>query len=242
MTDTPRPARNDAVVLLPTYNERENIEQIVPAILDAAPVDVWVLDDNSPDGTGALVDAMRKRDPRLRVTHRPKREGLGRAYLDGFRRALESGYEKILEMDADFSHPPKYLPDLLRLADTFDVVLGSRWVTGGGIVNWPWHRRLLSRGGSLYARLALGVGIRDLTGGFKCFRRQVLESVDLDSVRTTGYAFQIEMTYRALCKGFRVTETPITFVERERGASKMSSRIVLEAVLKVPGLRLRVRE
>jgi len=229
-----------AVVLLPTYNERENLPRIVPAILDAAPVDVWVLDDASPDGTGQLADELAEKHPRVRVTHRPGREGLGRAYLDGFTRALDAGYERILEMDADFSHPPRYLPDLLRLSETHDLVLGSRWVRGGGVVNWPWRRRLLSRGGSLYARLALGVGIRDLTGGFKCFRREVLEGLDLASVRTTGYAFQIEMTYRALKKGFRVVETPITFVEREHGVSKMRGRIVVEALMQVPLLRFGV--
>ncbi|MEK7705254.1 MAG: polyprenol monophosphomannose synthase [Myxococcota bacterium] len=229
-----------AVVLLPTYNERENLPRIVPAILEAAPVDVWILDDNSPDGTGAIAAELAAANPRVRVAHRPAREGLGRAYLDGFRRALDAGYERILEMDADFSHPPRYLPEMLRLADSYDLVLGSRWVRGGGVVNWPWRRRLLSRGGSLYARLMLGVGIRDLTGGFKCFRREVLSALDLDAVRTTGYAFQIEMTYRALRKGFRVVETPITFVEREQGVSKMSGRIVREAILRVPLLRFGV--
>ena len=230
-----------SVVLLPTYNERENLSQIVPAILTAAPVDVWVLDDNSPDGTGAIADSLAAAEPRVRVTHRPQKQGLGAAYLDGFRRALDAGYERILEMDADFSHPPAALIDLLRLAENNDLVLGSRWVRGGGTQNWPWHRKLISRGGSLYARTLLGVSIRDLTGGFKCFRREVLAALDLDRVKTTGYAFQIELTYRAIKKGFRVVETPFLFVERAEGVSKMSRRIVIEALLKVPLLRLEVR-
>ncbi|HSI04794.1 MAG TPA: polyprenol monophosphomannose synthase [Myxococcota bacterium] len=232
---------HDAVVLLPTYNERENLPRIVPAILEAAPVDVWILDDNSPDGTGTLADELAARHPRVHVVHRPGKEGLGKAYLDGFRRALAAGYTRILEMDADFSHPPRYLADLLALADTHDVVLGSRWVNGGGTENWPLHRQVISRAGSLYARTVLGVGIKDLTGGFKCFNRRVLESIDLDSVQSTGYAFQIEMTYRALKRGFTVVETPIIFVEREQGASKMSRRIVFEAVARVPKLRAEIR-
>jgi dolichol-phosphate mannosyltransferase len=240
MSESSSPTTRRSVVLLPTFNERENIERIVPAILDAAPVDVWVLDDNSPDGTGALADKLAERNERVHVVHRPSRQGLGRAYLDGFRRALDKGYERILEMDADFSHPPSALPTLLALAEEYDLVLGSRWVQGGGVVNWPWYRQVISRGGSLYARLAVGIRVRDVTSGFKCFRREVLEAIDFDSVENTGYAFQIEMTYRAIRKGFRVKETPITFVERERGASKMSGRIVLEAILRVPGLRFRV--
>jgi dolichol-phosphate mannosyltransferase len=235
------PDSRRAVVLLPTYNERDNVPRIVPAILAAAPVDVCVVDDNSPDGTGRLADELARADARVKVLHRPSKQGLGKAYLDGFRWALAQGYERILEMDADFSHPPRYLPDFLRLAETHDLVLGSRWVKGGGTERWPLSRQLISRGGSLYARLWLGVGIRDLTGGFKCFRREVLEAVDLDAVRTSGYAFQIEMTYRAMKKGFRVVETPIVFVERDTGVSKMSRRIVIEAVLTVPRLRLEVR-
>ncbi len=229
-----------AVVLLPTYNERENLPAIVPAILSAAPVDVWILDDNSPDGTGALADELALENGRVRVTHRPDKQGLGKAYLDGFRRALDAGYERIIEMDADFSHPPEVLPELLRLSEEYDLVLGSRWVDGGGVENWPWRRRVLSRGGSFYARTCLGVSVRDLTGGFKCFRREVLEALDLDAVTTSGYAFQIEVTYRALKKGFRVIETPITFIEREQGVSKMSRSIIWEAVLRVPRLRFEI--
>ena len=228
-----------AVVLLPTYNERENIASIVPAILQAAPVDVWILDDNSPDGTGKIADALATEEPRVRVAHRAAKEGLGKAYLDGFQRALDAGYEKILEMDADFSHPPAKLPEMLALADDWDVVLGSRWVAGGGTQNWPWYRQLISRGGSVYARTILNVPIRDLTGGFKCFRREVLQTIPLHEVQSSGYAFQVEMTYRAICLGFRVVETPIVFVEREAGASKMSRRIVMEAIARVPQLRLR---
>ncbi|OGQ84108.1 MAG: dolichyl-phosphate beta-D-mannosyltransferase [Deltaproteobacteria bacterium RIFOXYA12_FULL_58_15] len=231
-----------AVVLLPTYNERENLSTIVPEILAAAPVDVWIFDDNSPDGTGEIADGLADGNERILVTHRCAKLGLGAAYLDGFRKALDRGYERILEMDADFSHPPANLPELLRLTDEYDLVLGSRWVPGGGTRNWPWYRRLISRGGSWYARTCLGVGVHDLTGGFKCFRREVLEAIDFESVRTTGYAFQIEMTFRAIQRGFRVVETPITFVEREHGTSKMSRRIVLEAILKVPGMRIGIRK
>jgi dolichol-phosphate mannosyltransferase len=231
---------NRAVVLLPTYNERENIESIVPAILAATAVDVCIIDDNSPDGTGRLADELALRDPRVHVLHRPGKQGLGRAYLDGFRWALGQGYERVIEMDADFSHPPRFLGDLLRLSDTNDLVLGSRWVKGGGTQNWPLRRRLISRMGSLYARTWLGLDIRDLTGGFKCFRREVLLAIDLDHIRTSGYAFQIEMTYRAIKKGFRVIETPILFVERLKGASKMSRHIAIEAMLAVPRLRREV--
>ncbi len=192
-----------ACVVLPTYNERENLPLIVPRILEAAPqVDVLVVDDNSPDGTGTIADELAAREPRVRVLHRPRKQGLGRAYLAGFAQALERGYGRVLEMDADFSHDPSRLPALLA-ADA-DLVLGSRYVPGGGTVNWGLGRRVLSRGGSLYARTILGVHVRDLTGGFKCFRREVLESLDLASVRSSGYAFQIELTYRALRRGFRV--------------------------------------
>lgn len=227
------------VVLLPTYNEIENLPRIVAAILAAAPVDILILDDNSPDGTGKLADSLAAQDKRIQVVHRPRKEGLGKAYLDGFRRALQTGYRRILQMDADFSHPPAHLPEMLRLCEQHDVVLASRWVKGGGTQNWPWLRRAISLGGSFYARTCLGVKVRDLTGGFKCFRREVLESIDLDGMEATGYAFQIEMTYRALQKGFDVVESPIVFVERSVGSSKMSHRIVLEAMLRVPLLRLR---
>jgi dolichol-phosphate mannosyltransferase len=225
-----------ACVVLPTYNERENIPAIVPAILAASPaLDVLVVDDDSPDGTGALADELASADPRVRVLHRERKAGLGRAYLEGFAKALSAGYGRILEMDADFSHDPARLPALL--ATDADVVLGSRYVPGGGTVNWGLGRRLLSRGGSLYARTILGVPIRDLTGGFKCFRRKVLESLDLGTVRSSGYAFQIELTYRAIRRGFKVVELPITFVDRRVGRSKMSRRIVAEALWMVWKIR-----
>lgn len=226
-----------AVVLLPTYNECENLPKIVPAILKAAPVDIMILDDNSPDGTGAIADELAKDNDRVQVVHRKNKAGLAAAYIDGFKRALQQRYSYILEMDADFSHPPQHLPEMLRLAKKHDVVLGSRWVKGGGTKNWPLHRQFISRFGSLYARTLLGVSVRDLTGGYKCFRRQVLEQINLNQVQTTGYAFQIEMTYRALRKGFRVVESPIVFLERKHGLSKMSRRIVVEAMLKVPRIR-----
>jgi dolichol-phosphate mannosyltransferase len=227
---------NRACVVLPTYNERENVPQIVPAILAAsAALDVLVVDDNSPDGTGALADEIARRDSRVRVLHRPRKEGLGRAYLAGFAEALRAGYGRIVEMDADFSHDPGRLPVLL--GTDADLVLGSRYVAGGGTVNWGPGRRLLSRGGSFYARTILGLPIRDLTGGFKCFRRKVLEGLDLASVRSSGYAFQIELTYRAIRRGFRVVEVPITFVDRRVGKSKMSRRIVAEALWMVWKIR-----
>ena len=225
-----------ACVVLPTYNERENVPQIVPAILAAAQeLDVLIVDDNSPDGTGALADALAAANPRVRVLHRARKEGLGRAYLAGFAEALGRGYAKILEMDADFSHDPSRLPALL--AGGADLVLGSRYVEGGGTMNWGFGRRLLSKGGSLYARLILGIQVRDLTGGFKCFRREVLEALDLPSVRSSGYAFQIELTYRAIQRGFSVREVPITFVDRRVGKSKMSRRIVTEALWMVWKIR-----
>jgi len=225
-----------ACVVLPTYNERENLPQIVPAILAAAPeVDVLVVDDDSPDGTGALADELAARDRRVRVLHRPHKEGLGRAYLAGFADALARGYGRILEMDADFSHDPARLPVLL--GTDADLVLGSRYVPGGGTVNWGVGRRMLSRGGSLYARAILGVPVRDLTGGFKCFRRRTLQALDLGSVRSNGYAFQIELTYRAIRRGFKVVEVPIVFVDRRVGKSKMSRGIVAEALWMVWKIR-----
>ena len=227
---------NRACVVLPTYNERENLPRIVPAILAASPVlDVLVVDDSSPDGTGTLADELSQNDPRVRVLHRTRKEGLGRAYLHGFRIALEAGYGRILEMDADFSHDPARLPALL--GTDADLVLGSRYVPGGSTVNWGLGRRILSRGGSLYARTILGLPIRDLTGGFKCFRRRVLEGLDLSSVRSSGYAFQIELTYRAIRRGFRVVEVPIIFADRVQGTSKMDRKIVLEAFWKVWRIR-----
>jgi dolichol-phosphate mannosyltransferase len=227
-----------AVICLPTYDERENLAPILQAIHAVAPhVDVLVVDDNSPDGTGELADALAARDGRIQVLHRPGKQGLGRAYLAGFGWALARGYRLVLEMDADFSHDPAHLPALLAAAGRADVVLGSRWVRGGRTVRWGLGRKLVSRGGSLYARTILGVPVRDLTGGFKCFRREVLETIDLPSVASTGYAFQIELTFRALRRGFRVVEVPITFADRRLGHSKMSSGIVLEAMRNVWAMR-----
>lgn len=228
-----------AVVLLPTYNEIDNLPRILPAILEAAPVDVLVIDDNSPDGTGELADTFAAARHRINVLHRDHKEGLGAAYIAGFRQALASGYDLILQMDADFSHPPTHIAHMLELARSNDVVLGSRWVTGGGTQNWPKRRQLISRLGSAYARLVLQAPVRDLTGGFKCFRREVLEAIDLEAIHSTGYAFQIEMTYRALKLGFGVVETPILFVERALGCSKMSRKIVTEAIWGVPKMRMR---
>ena len=227
-------------VCLPTYNERENVEAMVERLGGILGDDavVLVIDDNSPDGTGEIADRLAAERERVHVLHRPRKEGLGPAYLDGFRRALELGAELILELDCDFSHDPADVPRLVAAADEADLVLGSRYVPGGGTRNWGALRRLISRGGSLYAQLLLGVPIRDLTGGFKCYRRAVLETIDLGAIHSKGYAFQIETTYRALRAGFRVVEVPIVFVDREIGGSKMSRSIVLEAVWKVPALRL----
>jgi len=229
-----------ACVVLPTYNERENIPQVVPAILAASPIlDILVVDDDSPDGTGKLADELAARDPRVRVLHREHKQGLGRAYLAGFAEALAAGYGRILEMDADFSHDPVHLKDFLKAIATADVVLGSRYLGGRvTVVNWPMGRLLLSYCANIYARWITGLRIWDLTGGFKCFRRHVLEALDLSQVRSNGYAFQIEMSVRAWRKGFKLAEIPIVFVDRLEGQSKMSKAIVREAVWMVPRLRL----
>lgn len=233
---------NPALVIIPTYNERDNVGPITSAVLAAEPrVDILVVDDNSPDGTGQLADELAAKEPRIKVLHREKKQGLGRAYLHAFRWALEHGYQYVIEMDADFSHDPKYLPGLIDAAmGGADLVLGSRYVDGGGTVNWGVGRKILSRGGSLYARSILGVKIRDLTGGFKCFNRRVLESIDLDQVVSSGYGFQIELTYRALKKGFTVKEIPIVFEDRRVGQSKMSRKIFVEAMTMVWKLKLTV--
>lgn len=230
---------SDAVVIIPTYNEAENVEAITRAVLAADPrLDVLVVDDNSPDGTGVKADALARAEPRLHVLHRAAKEGLGKAYLAGFEWALSRPYRYVFEMDADFSHDPRYLPRFLSEMDAgADLVLGSRYVEGGGTVNWGISRQIISRGGSLYARSVLGIGVRDLTGGFKCFRREVLEGLDLATVRSAGYAFQIELTFRALKRGFRIKEIPIVFEDRRVGKSKMSRRIFLEAVTMVWRLR-----
>jgi dolichol-phosphate mannosyltransferase len=227
-----------AVVCLPTYNERENLEAMLRALGDKD-VRVLVIDDSSPDGTGELADRLAGELEFVDVLHRPRKEGLGPAYLAGFKRALAGDAELVLEMDCDFSHDPADVPRLIAAAENgADVVLGSRYVAGGAVRNWGLLRRIVSAGGSLYARVLLGVRVRDLTGGFKCYRRRVLETIDLDAVHSKGYAFQIETTYRALRAGFNVVEVPITFADREAGGSKMSKAIVAEAMWKVPLLRL----
>jgi dolichol-phosphate mannosyltransferase len=226
-----------AVVCLPTYNERDNLEPMLRALGDKG-VHVLVVDDNSPDGTGEIADRLARELDYVGVLHRERKEGLGPAYLAGFRRALAEGAELVLEMDCDFSHDPNDVPRLVAAAADADVVLGSRYVPGGALRDWGLLRRFVSAGGSWYARTLLGTPIRDLTGGFKCYRRRVLDTIDLDAIDSKGYAFQIETTYRALRSGFRVVEIPITFVDREAGGSKMSKTIVAEAIWKVPALRL----
>jgi dolichol-phosphate mannosyltransferase len=227
-----------AVVCLPTYNELENLEPMLRALGDKD-VRVLVIDDNSPDGTGELADRLAQELDYVDVLHRERKEGLGPAYRAGFRRALSEGADLVLEMDCDFSHDPNDVHRLLAAVQHgADLALGSRYVPGGGVRNWGLVRRLISEGGSLYARVLLGVKVQDLTGGFKCYRREVLEAIDLDAVESKGYAFQIETTYRVLRAGFEVVEVPITFADREVGGSKMSKAIVAEAIWKVPGLRL----
>ena len=233
------PARGPAWLVLPTYNEAENIEPFVEAVRTKLPASarVLIVDDDSPDGTGNRADRLAELHENVIVLHRRRKEGLGTAYVAGFRRALAGGAGLVLEMDSDFSHDPAYLPRLLAEAERADVVLGSRYVPGGAVSDWGPLRRAISRAGSAYARVVLGVDVRDLTGGFKCFRREVLESIDLDSVEAHGYAFQVEMTYRAIQAGFQVVEVPITFRDRRAGSSKMDSSIVAEAVWQVPRLR-----
>ena len=229
------------VVCLPTYNERENLERMVRALGEVLPegAGVLVIDDNSPDGTGEIADRLASELAWIDVLHRPRKEGLGRAYVDGFRHALASGADLVLEMDCDFSHDPADVPRLIAAVEEgADLALGSRYVAGGGTANWGLVRRLISRGASIYTRTLL-MPIHDATGGFKCFRRRVLEAIDLEAIDAAGYVFQIETTYRALRKGFRVVEVPIRFADRTAGHSKMSRAIVVEAVWKVPRLRLR---
>jgi dolichol-phosphate mannosyltransferase len=229
------------VVCLPTYNERENLEPMVRALAEVLPegAAVLVIDDNSPDGTGDIADRLAAELPWVDVLHRPRKEGLGRAYVDGFRHVLASGAELVLEMDCDFSHDPADVPRLIAAVEEgADLALGSRYVPGGGTENWGLVRRLISRGASIYTRTLL-MPIHDATGGFKCFHRRVLEAIELETIDAAGYVFQIETTYRALRKGFRVVEVPIRFADRREGHSKMSRAIVLEAIWKVPRLRLR---
>ena len=228
-----------ALVCVPTYNEAENLPRIVPAILAQDPrLDVLVIDDGSPDGTGQLADGMAAAEPRIHVLHRTAKEGLGKAYLAGFRWALAHDYAYIFEMDADFSHDPKYLPEFLRAIAEADLVLGSRYARGVNVINWPMSRLLLSFFANKYVRWVTRLPLTDATGGFKCFRRQVLEAIDLGDVRSNGYAFQIEMSFRAWRRKFRLREIPIVFVDRLEGQSKMNKRIVREAIWMVPWLRL----
>ena len=238
------PARTpDVWVILPTYNEAENLERIAGSVLEHLPASrrVLIVDDNSPDGTGEIADRLADGNESIGVLHRERKEGLGPAYLAGFRVALDGGAERIIEMDADFSHDPGYLPELIAATERADLAIGSRYVPGGGITDWGPMRRFISRGGSAYARAALGLPIKDLTGGFKCFRRIVLETINLDTIEARGYAFQVETTYRAIKAGFRVVEVPIVFKDRLDGTSKMSKSIVVEAMWRVPAMRFRRR-
>ena len=233
------PGAEPTWVILPTYDEAENLERIVGAVLEQLSPSgtVLVVDDNSPDGTGEIADRLAGSDGSVRVLHRTRKEGLGPAYLAGFHLALDAGAERIVEMDADFSHDPVYLPRLIGAAENADLVIGSRYVPGGGVTEWGQMRRFISRGGSAYARMVLDLPIRDLTGGFKCFRREVLEAIDLDTIEARGYAFQVETTYRAIRAGFRVVEIPIVFKDRRDGTSKMRGAIVAEAIWRVPAMR-----
>jgi dolichol-phosphate mannosyltransferase len=233
------PERGPVWLVLPTYEEATNIERLVEQARAKLPdsARVLIVDDNSADGTGAIADRLAAADDRIGVLHRPAKEGLGPAYIAGFRRALDGGAGLIVEMDSDFSHEPAYLPRLLQAVERADLAIGSRYVPGGSVSDWGPLRRAISRGGSAYAQRVLGLAVHDLTGGFKCFRREVLEAIDLDAIRSRGYAFQVEMTYRAIELGFDVVEVPIVFRDRRAGSSKMSRSIVLEAIWRVPLLR-----
>ncbi len=227
------------MIVVPTYNEGENLPRLIEQLEGLGPgLDALVVDDNSPDGTGRLAEELAVSRPWIHVMHRPGKQGLGTAYVEGFRYALDKGYDVIGEMDADLSHNPVFLPTMLRALANADLVLGSRYVPGGGVSNWGVMRKAISWGGSSYARIILGIGVRDLTGGFKLFRREVLEKLSLDTVRSNGYSFQIELTYRAVRRGYRVVEVPIIFEDRRVGKSKLSRQVVLEAMLMVPRLRL----
>jgi dolichol-phosphate mannosyltransferase len=228
------------LVIIPTYNERDNLDWIVGRVRASVPqASVLVVDDNSPDGTGQLADALAAADSHVHVLHRAGKEGLGAAYRDGMRWGLTEGYDVLVEMDADGSHQPEQLPRLLDRLQYADVVVGSRWVEGGGVVNWPIERRVLSRGGSIYARFALGVPVRDVTGGYRAFTADALRKIDLDAVLSQGYCFQIDMIWHAAVAGLKISEVPITFIERVHGRSKMSNAIVAEAMLRVTGWAIR---
>jgi dolichol-phosphate mannosyltransferase len=222
------------LVVVPTYNEAENIREITARVRQAVPAaEILIADDSSPDGTGAIADQLAAADPQVHVLHRPGKQGLGAAYVAGFGWAREHGFDVVVEMDADGSHAPEQLPRLLDALRTADVVLGSRWVPGGRVVNWPWRRMVLSRGANLYTRLVMGMPIRDATGGYRVYRMPVLDKIDIDSVVSQGYCFQVDLAWRAHRHGLRVVEVPITFAERERGASKMSTTIIREALWRV---------
>ncbi len=228
------------LICMPTYNEKENLPKILPAIFEHVPdVHVLVIDDQSPDGTGELADKIASEDERVHVLHRTKKEGLGPAYIAGFRWAIEHGYETILEMDADFSHQPQYLPEMIEQTRTYDVVVGSRYIAGGGTSDWGLMRRVISRGGGMYARTILGVDVQDLTAGFIAWRKNVLEGIDFSDVEASGYVFQIEMKYRAFKRGYRILEVPIVFPDRQEGDSKMTPDIALEALWRVWKIRFK---
>ncbi|HZN17613.1 MAG TPA: polyprenol monophosphomannose synthase [Micromonosporaceae bacterium] len=236
------PGVGRVLVVIPTYNEADNVRVIVERVRRAVPeVDVLVADDNSPDGTGAVADELAADDPAVHVLHRPGKQGLGAAYIAGFAWARERDYDAVVEMDADGSHAPEQLSRLLDALRGADVVLGSRWVPGGSVVNWPVHRLVLSRGGNLYTRLALGMPVRDATGGYRAYRMPVLDKIEIETVASQGYCFQVDLAWRAYRNGFRLAEVPITFAERERGASKMSSSIVREALWRVTVWGVRAR-
>ncbi|KNX37092.1 polyprenol monophosphomannose synthase [Luteipulveratus halotolerans] len=224
------------LVLIPTYNERDNLPRIVERVRAAAPeVDVLVLDDSSPDGTGEVADRLAAHDPQVTVMHRAGKEGLGAAYLAGFAEGLARGYDALVEMDADGSHPAEVLPTMLREAADADLVIGSRWIPGGSVVNWPWHREALSRGGNLYIRLLLGMPVKDATAGYRVYRSSALREIGLDEVVSAGYCFQTDLTWRAVRAGLRIVEVPIRFVEREIGDSKMDQDVVRESLVRISG-------
>lgn len=230
-----------SLIVTPTYNEIDNIQPLIEAIFKTTPenTEVLVVDDSSPDGTGGLANTLASQNPRIHVLHRPKKMGLGSAYVAGFRWGMEQGFDQFIEIDADFSHDPKYLPQMLSLLADHDVVIGSRYVSGGGTLNWGLGRRILSRGGSFYSRMILGAPIRDFTGGFNGWKRHVLEAVNLDTLRSDGYSFQIELKYRAFTRGFKMIEFPILFEDRKVGKSKMNRKIVIEALGRVWGFRFK---
>ncbi len=231
--------RKRILVILPTYNEKDNIEKIIRAVLPQDErLEVLVVDDNSPDGTGKIVEGMIIPNGRIHILHREKKEGLGRAYLAGFKWGIEKKYDYLFEMDADFSHDPAFIKDFLLAIENADLVLGSRYISGVNVINWPMSRLLLSYFANVYTRIITGLPVRDATGGYKCFRREVLEGINLDAIKSNGYTFQIEVSLRAWKKGFRIKEIPIVFVDRRQGASKMSKKIVREAIWMVWYLRL----